>query len=123
MYNNYSTETDNPAWNMPSFTGDFTLNYSFLKDFTLALQAYFVGPREDLATIALPGLEPSEFDATVIELDSFLDANLSLNYAWNEQLNFFVSLNNLANNSYQRWTYYNVQGFQAMGGLSYKFDL
>ena len=30
--------------------------------------------------------------------------------------------NNIANNAYQRWANFRVQGFQVLAGASYKFD-
>jgi outer membrane receptor protein involved in Fe transport len=45
-----------------------------------------------------------------------------VNYKHNERLTFFFKGNNLANQNYQRWMNYQVQGLQIMLGANYKFD-
>ncbi|MFZ9004672.1 MAG: TonB-dependent receptor, partial [Robiginitalea sp.] len=63
------------------------------------------------------------FPASIVTLDGFFDANIRVGYHLNDQLSIFARASNLANNQYQRWANFRVQGFQVMGGVSYKFDL
>jgi hypothetical protein len=37
-------------------------------------------------------------------------------------LTFFLKLNNIGNQAYEKWLNYPVQGFQVLGGANYKFD-
>ena len=55
-------------------------------------------------------------------LDAFLDANVQLDYQISTQWGAFLKVNNMTNANYKRWNHYSVQGFQILGGASYKFD-
>jgi len=121
-YFNYNTETDNPAWNLPELTGSLFMDYQIGKKWYAGANLFYIGNREDVATIANGSGVPSSFDATILELDSYFDANAHIGYRWNEQLSIFVKAANIANNNYQRWANYPVQGLQILGGLTYKFD-
>lgn len=59
--------------------------------------------------------------STDVELDPYIDLNLSLNYQLNDQFAIWLSGTNLLNNQYQRFYQYPVQGWQVMGGITYKF--
>ncbi|MEM8509575.1 MAG: TonB-dependent receptor [Bacteroidota bacterium] len=121
-YFNYNTETDNPAWNLPEMQGSLFLDYQITKQWFAGANLFFVGERQDLQAIAAENATPSEFVSNTVTLDSFFDANAHLGYRFNEQLSVFARVSNLANNTYQRWSNFRVQGFQALAGISYKFD-
>jgi hypothetical protein len=118
----YSTETDNPAWNLPNLKASLLLDYQINKQWFLGANLFFVGEREDLQARAIPNGTPSDFPAQIVTLDSFFDANAHLGYRFNDQLSVFAKASNIANTNYQQWSNFNVQGFQALAGVSYKFD-
>lgn len=118
----YSTETDNPAWNLPNLKASVLLDYQINKQWFLGANLFFVGEREDLQAQAIPNGTPSDFPAQTVTLDSFFDANAHLGYRFNDQLSVFAKASNIANTNYQQWSNFNVQGFQALAGVSYKFD-
>jgi hypothetical protein len=118
----YSTETDNPAWNLPNLKASLLLDYQINKQWFLGANLFFVGEREDLQAQAIPNGTPSDFPAQIVTLDSFFDANAHLGYRFNDQLSVFAKASNIANTNYQQWSNFNVQGFQALAGVSYKFD-
>ncbi|WP_371743300.1 TonB-dependent receptor [Pseudozobellia sp. WGM2] len=122
-YFNYNTETDNPAWNLPELKGSLFMDYQIGEKWYAGANLFYVGSREDVATIANASGVPSSFTAEIIELDSYFDANAHIGYRWNDQLSFFLKAANIANNNYQRWANYPVQGLQILGGATYKFDL
>ncbi|WP_149275024.1 TonB-dependent receptor [Pareuzebyella sediminis] len=122
QYFNYTTETDNPAWNLPDITGSLFMDYQIGEKWYAGANLFYVGTREDVATIADQSGIPTNFTPTLIELDSYFDANAHVGYRWNEQLSIFLKAANIANNNYQRWANYPVQGLQILGGLTYKFD-
>ena len=67
----------------------------------------------------------SPFPSSAIGTDrlgSFVDVNLNGGYHFNDALSVFLKLNNVLNANYQRFSNFNVQGFQALGGVTYKFD-
>lgn len=121
-YFNYNTETDNPAWNLPDLKGSMFLDYQIGEKWYAGANLFFVGQRKDFSTIALPNTDRVDFPATIIELDSYIDLNAHLGYRVNDQLSIFVKGANLANNNYQRWANFQVQGLQVLGGATYKFD-
>ena len=118
----FNTETDNPAWNLPNLKGSLFMDYQISKQWFLGANIFFVGEREDLASTAQPNTAPNLFPSAIVTLDSFFDANAHLGYRFNEQLSVFAKASNIANNSYERWSNFQVQGFQALAGVSYKFD-
>ena len=122
-FNDYDTETDNPAWNLPSISGSLFMDYQINDQWFLGANLFYVGERDDLMAVALENTAPADFPSTIVTLDGFFDANAHLGYRFNEQLSIFVKASNLANNDYQRWANFRVQGFQALAGVSYKFDL
>lgn len=121
--NDYNTETGNPAWNLPNLEGSLFMDYQIGSQWYFGASLFYVGEREDLASIAGTGIPPEDFPAQIQTLEGFFDANLQVGYHLNEQLSLFARASNLANNSYQRWANFRVQGLQVMGGVSYKFDL
>jgi len=119
---NYTTETDNPAWNLPDIKGSLFMDYQISDKWFMGANLFFVGEREDLVATAQANTPANLFPSTIVTLDSFFDANAHLGYRFNEQLSVFAKASNIANNNYQRWSNFQVQGFQALAGVSYKFD-
>lgn len=118
----YSTETGNPAWNLPNLKASLFMDYQIGKKWFMGANLFYVGEREDFSSVVVPNALPSEFPATMITLDGYFDANAHVGYRFNEQLSFFVKGANLSNNDYQRWANFRVQGIQVLGGATYKFD-
>ena len=55
-------------------------------------------------------------------LSAFVDVNLNGGYHFNDKFSAFLKLNNVLNTNYQRFANFDVQGFQILGGITYKFD-
>ncbi len=118
----YSTETGNPAWNLPNLTGSLFMDYQIGEKWFMGANLFYVGEREDFASVIAENVQPGGFPATMITLDGYFDANAHVGYRLNDQLSFFVKGANLSNNDYQRWANFQVQGIQVLGGATYKFD-
>ncbi len=118
----YSTETGNPAWNLPNLQGSFFLDYQIGKKWFMGANLFYVGEREDFSSQVVQNVPPSAFPASVITLDAYFDANAHLGFRFSDQLSIFAKASNLANNQYQRWANFEVQGLQVLGGVTYKFD-
>lgn len=117
QYNNYTTTNQLTAWNLPEMEGAVFGKYKNDKWYASA-NVFFVGERLDL-------IYSSTFPSTISAidtLDAFVDVNLNGGYHFNDMLSVFVKLNNILNNDYQRFANFNVQGFQVLGGITYKFD-
>ncbi len=119
----YDTETDNPAWNLPSIKGSLFMDYQISEQWFFGANLFYVGEREDLDRQVVAGPLPPIPSDVILTLDGFFDVNAHAGYRFNEQLSIFVKASNIANNDYQRWANFRVQTFQALAGVSYKFDL
>ncbi len=118
----YDTETDNPAWNLPNLKGSLFMDYQIDKNWFLGANLFFVGEREDFSAEVVQFVLPSEFPATILQLDSYFDANAHIGYRLSDQLSIFAKASNIANNDYQQWANFRVQSFQILAGATYKFD-
>jgi outer membrane receptor protein involved in Fe transport len=118
-FNSYSMDTLDEAWNLPSIEIGANLDVTITPKWYAGTSLFFVGERKDQffrSSLLV------DYPIENVTLDSFFDLNLHVGYKHNERLTFFLKGNNLANQDYQRWLYYPVQGLQILGGASYKFD-
>ena len=97
-----------------------TLDVTITPKWYAGTSLFFVGERKDIFRQAT--LTPPLPDDLNITLKSYFDLNAHVGYKFSERLTFFLKGNNLANQDYQRWLNYPVQGLQILGGASYKFD-
>lgn len=117
-YFSYTTDEEEEAWNLPDFRSSLFLDYQISEHWFAGANVFYVGERKDY--FFYPNLASPV--AKVVTLDSFFDANAHVGYHINDQFSVFARVNNIANNEYQRWQNYPVQGFQALAGATYKFD-
>ncbi|HQW69593.1 MAG TPA: TonB-dependent receptor [Flavobacterium sp.] len=116
-FNSFSTDVEKDAWNLPELNVASTLDVTITPKWYAGLKFFFVGEREEQFADAS---QPEGFQN--FTLKSYFDLNAHIGYKHNERLTFFLKGNNLANQDYQRWLYFPVQGIQVMAGASYKFD-
>lgn len=115
-FNSYTTTQQEFAWNLPKFKSEMFAKYKTPKWYASA-NLFFVGNRDD---VSYTGTFPS--NSVVKSLGSYFDVNLNGGYHFNDMLSAFVKVNNVFNNNYERFSNFNVQGFQVLGGVTYKFD-
>ena len=118
-----SYSIDNPAeeaWNLPAIKLATTLDVNITSKWYAGTSLFFVGERKDVFRQAT--VTPPLPDDVNITLKSYFDLNAHVGFKYSERLTFFLKGNNLANQDYQRWLNYPVQGLQILGGASYKFD-
>ncbi|MCT4699053.1 TonB-dependent receptor [Tenacibaculum haliotis] len=116
QFNKFTLTNELEPWNTPKIKGELFGTYKTNKWFAGA-NFFFVGQRKGKLYDTLP-LETF----STIDLDDYFDINFNGGYHFNDSFSVFLNLNNVLNNSYQRFNNFNVQGFQAMGGLTWKFD-
>ena len=119
-YNNFSTKNIDKAWNLPQLKVESALNIDFTDKWYGGMQLFFVGERTDLVTVQ--DISTASYIQKQVNLDSYFDLNANIGYKFNKRLTFFLRGNNLANQQYNRWANFPVQGIQVLGGASYKFD-
>ena len=115
-FNSYKTDGFE-AWNLPSMQLSTNLDVNITKQWYAGLNVFYVGERKDMQSNLNLAADPA-----VITLKSYFDANAHVGYKFSERLTFFLKLNNIGNQAYQKWLNYPVQGFQVLVGGNYKFD-
>jgi len=116
--NAYNTDVQAEAWNLPTVKVTFTSDFNIGPKFYAGTQLFYVGERKDQFTNYIGFSNPD----SVQTLEGYFDINAHVGYKHNERLTIFLKGNNLANQNYQRWLNYPVQGVQGIIGASYKFD-
>lgn len=116
-YRNFVTTNQLEAWNLPNLQSTVSASYKNNKWFATT-NIFFVGERKD---VVYTNIYPAISSSTQT-LDSFVDVNVNGGYHFNDKFSAFLRLNNILNNNYQQFANFNVQGFQVLGGLTYKFD-
>lgn len=117
QFNSYTMTNQQAAWNLPELEGGIFGKYKNDKWYASA-NIFFVGERQDLL---FSGTFPSTVSG-IQTLDSYVDVNLNGGYHFNDFVSVFLKLNNVLNSDYERFANFNVQGFQVLGGVTYKFD-
>jgi len=118
-YSDYNTTYQSEAWNVPTIKLNATLDVAITEKWYAGVKVFYVGERKDMQLnkdivyIVAPG---------PITLASYFDANAHVGYKYSERLTGFLKLNNIGNQTYQKWLNYPVQGFQVLIGGNYKFD-
>lgn len=118
-YFNYNVDKQSEAWNLPDVTGSVFLDYQISEKWYAGGSIYYVGERKDRSLVLgdLINLAP-----ITLTLDSYFDANAHLGYKINDQLSIFGKVNNIADQDYNKWTNFPVQGIQFLAGATYQFD-
>ena len=116
-FNSYTNDFQLEAWNLPSMKLSTNLDVNITKQWYAGVNVFYVGERKDMQ-------QNIDFatDPVIVTLKSYFDANAHLGYKYNERLTCFLKLNNIANQNYEKWLNYPVQGFQVLVGANYKFD-
>ena len=115
--NSYTTTFQQEAWNLPKIEGAIYGKYKNNNWYANA-NVFFVGSRMD---VQYNGTFPSTI-ASIESLNAFTDINLNGGYHFSDFFSAFVKLNNILGTDYDRYANYNVLGFQALAGITYKFD-
>ncbi|TXE15610.1 TonB-dependent receptor [Psychroserpens burtonensis] len=116
----YTTENEAEAWNLPDIEASAFLDIQIDEHWFAGANLFFVGERKDILIGAGgPLIMPT---ATQVTLKSYFDANANVGYKITNQLSAFVKANNIANQNYNRWVNYPVQGIQFLAGATYQFD-
>lgn len=122
-YNNFTSDVQAEAWNLPQLKVGTTLDFNLTEKWYAGTNVFFVGERKDVVTVQDDLLiNPGTFTQQEVTLDSYFDLNAHIGYKYNARLTAFLKGNNLANQQYNRWANFPVQGIQIMLGANYKFD-
>ena len=119
-FNSYMTKNTIFAWNLPQIQVVARGYYKIRENLSVQLDANLEGGR--YAQV----YKQSESDHTenmqyAKKLGFISDLNLGAEYQYSKKLSAFLQFNNLAAQRYKRWYNYPVQGFQVLGGVTFKF--
>ncbi len=117
QYDDYTLKTQQHSWNTPNLKGTLIGKYKNDKIF-ITSNIFYVGERKG---IMYNGTFPST-NATPQNLASYVDVNINGGYHFDDKFSVFLNLNNILGKEYQRYANFNVQGFQALAGATWKFD-
>jgi len=117
IYNNYKLENALDDWNLPALETSISAKYKEDKWYASS-NIFYVSERKDAL---YNDVFPAEVNGSET-IDGFVDVNLNGGYHFNDKFSAFLKLNNILNTNYQRFANFNVQGFQALAGVTYKFD-
>ena len=110
-YFSYSTKTQLEAWHKPKYKADA---YVVIK---AASKLSFV-PR----FVVMGGMKAYDFaNDSVVTLPTALDLSLNTEYNFTKRAGVFVKLNNVLGSKYSHYYNYQVRGFQALAGFTWKF--
>lgn len=116
-YSKYTVKNQAEAWNLPDLKIGSSLDVTINEQWYAGANVFFVGERKDYLDLSkIAGF------SRIVTLDSYFDANAHVGYKHNDRLSGFLKFNNIANQNYEKWNQYKVQGFQVMLGANYKFD-
>ena len=101
------------AWGLVPFEVTGTALWKPLKDLQLKADLFYRDGSRYRANGAF---------ALTGKLAAATDLNLGAELGVSKQLNIWLQMNNLFNNTYQRWYQYPVFGFNVMGGVVYSFQ-
>jgi outer membrane receptor protein involved in Fe transport len=120
-FSSYATGDQKEAWNLPGLQLGANLDFNITSKWYAGAKVFFVGERKDqfIRQSSVADFSGDNVDKT---LDSYFDVNAHIGYKHNDRLTFFLKGNNLANQNYQKWLNYPVQGIQVLLGGNYKFD-
>jgi hypothetical protein len=118
-FSSYSNKFLAEAWNLPAMKLNAKIDFNITEKWYAGANVFFVGERKDqkLNTNIVYVVAPSP-----ITLESYFDVNAHLGFKYSDRLTAFLRANNIANQAYQKWLNYPVQGFQVVLGVNYKFD-
>lgn len=120
-YHFYKAKNNPFAWNLPQFEiitrGAYNIQDKLIAtvDFTLETgrRAWVFDPTLD---------DVEEVDGIYAKkLGVIPDLNIGAEYRFNPRMSIFINLNNVTTIGYKRWFDVPVNGFQAMGGMTFRF--
>ncbi|WP_434036722.1 TonB-dependent receptor [Formosa sp. 4Alg 33] len=117
-YNNYDTTLEEEAWNLPNIKASVFGDYMSDQKWFAGANIFYVGKRNDQYITG----NDINLTTETIDVDGYLDLNLNGGYNVTNSFTVFLKLNNITAQNYESWNNYDVQGFQVLGGATFKFD-
>lgn len=104
----YSTTAEASAWHMPTYDA------ALFTTIRLADKVYLDGGYFGTSNRKARDLAGNEFTLPAIN-----DLNVGLEYRYKKNISAFVKANNILNQKYVLWNYYNAQGINVLAGVTF----
>jgi len=127
-YYQYNSETAKVMVNKPVFDAGIQTEFDITGRISARVGATVIGPRNaaiettqytiDSAT-GLFGNGAATW--TYPAMKTIIDTHLEVNYQFNKQLGFFISIDNILNRNHEKWYGYNQPGLLVLGGIRFVF--
>ena len=117
-YFKYNTFREAHAWHQPSVKFSGTAQYTY-KKFIFTSDLFYIGERWAKSMVQIEGIEALSTGMYEHKLKGFLDANLRIEYRYNERISGWAQAYNAIAANYQRWNNYPTQRFLGLIGFTY----
>ncbi|MDR2291850.1 MAG: hypothetical protein LBE11_00035 [Prevotellaceae bacterium] len=128
VYNKYNLKTENNveiehAWHKPAFEGNLNLRYKVSYDLVITADLRTLLQRYAINNYKAWSWLSSTADVTVVsrKLKDVFDLSLGAEYLVTNKFSVFGNLSNVLNQKYDIYSRYQVPGFIASVGLTYRF--
>ncbi|MCB9252497.1 MAG: hypothetical protein H6605_08495 [Flavobacteriales bacterium] len=102
---------ESSAYQRPDFEWNTSVSAKVTENLRLKGKFFVIGNRRSLTA--------GELSST--ELKPIFDLNIGADYQYNKRLSIFADLNNVTNQTYQRWSNYPVYGLNGIAGITFSF--
>jgi hypothetical protein len=119
-YFSYNAFNNVYAWNLPTLQFILRGSYNLYDKFIFSADINLEGGRKALV-YTMEDDVVEENNQLAKNLGFIADANIGVEYRYNKRISAFLNFNNVAAQRYRRWYNYPVQGFQVMGGVTFRF--
>ncbi|QNR83130.1 TonB-dependent receptor [Pedobacter riviphilus] len=114
------------SWFKPGLKVSSNLVYTYNKKLSFNAGVVIQDDVKAKVNIANP-VNPSQYVIpnpsieSIVTVKGFVDLGLGADYRINKKFSVFAKANNILNTNYSRYLYYQVNGFNIFGGLTYSF--
>ena len=113
----YTLDENETTWNLPTSKMKVFAEYK-PKNWLFNIDIILEGSLKDKLTTY--SVEPLDYE---LEIEAFVDANIHIEYFFTTNFSVFMKVENAFDQNYNFNQNYGVQGFKALGGLVFKFDV
>ncbi|WP_443938283.1 hypothetical protein [Pedobacter sp. MW01-1-1] len=122
----YAPSTETYSWFKPGLRVNSNFLYTINKK--LSLNADLVVQSDVKAKVnVMQPVPPAQYTTpdpnieSIVTVKGFVDLSAGASYKINSKFSAFAKVNNLLNTTYSKYLYYQMNGFNIFGGLSYSF--
>ncbi|MGY3055093.1 hypothetical protein ACVWYG_003304 [Pedobacter sp. UYEF25] len=122
----YKAASETYSWFKPGLKVSSNLVYGVTKNITINAAVSIQDDMKAKVYVAQPidalsYITPNTSIERIVDVKGFVDLGAGADYRINNKFSVFAKANNLLNTNYSRYLYYQVNGFNIFGGLTYSF--